>query len=132
MGHGKRFAIGVTLIRSNVPIVKIVCLPIGRRLCFTSRSLKTFGLSKVATLNSSTSLRRLVGFSMHLPVSRPHGHFIVMTSHSRLAPRARACVNRVGRRCRRMRLVSDKDSVGVYLITRKGTSMCPHFTPAVR
>lgn len=49
VGEGNRFAIGVTLIRRSMPMVKIVCIPMGGRLCFKIRSSNTCGLSNVAT-----------------------------------------------------------------------------------
>lgn len=123
---------GVTLIGTKIPVVKIVCLPIGGRLCFTNRRVNTCGLSNVAALRSSTALSGLMTTSMQLPRSLRQSQFMMITSHSRLAPRARTCVSTIGRGRGRIRLVSDNDSVGVYLITRNGTSICPHFTPAVR
>lgn len=124
---------GVTLIRGSMPILNIVCIPMGEILCFTIRNVKTCGYSNVITpMKGKAALRRVVGRSRLVPLRSMHSRFVIITSHSRLSPRARACVTSLGGGRNDIRLVSDKDSVGVYLITRNDTSICPHFTPAVR
>lgn len=125
------FTVNIALVKTGVPVIGVIYLPVKKELYFASEEIGAYKLSDITALEDNATLDKLIAASVRLPQAGRQNQFVVVASRSHLTPETEAYIEVLKQKHSDVELISSGSSIKICLVAEGKADVYPRFAPTM-
>jgi len=126
------FTVNIALVRSGVPVMGVIYVPVKRELYVAEESLGAYKIEDIDAIADDETLDALLARARKLPLGqRADDAFVVVASRSHLSPETSLFIEDKRKTYRRVEVISSGSSLKICLVAEGAADAYPRFAPTM-